>query len=357
MAAEMEREARAGGRAGLDVVLQELHAGLRGDLPPESERRNLVNSPQRLFFQPLGPFLVDEASAIKNRGRIPRASLVPFWTWIARDLVPTDTKTYVEAVTALMPDDEVAATKLAKSFQDHVVGRARDAFDQAGRDDMATRRFAAQFSSPREMEEVRDVVAILRARDALTAIAARLPQGTINSLADEPMTAVRAVFNAPLTRHPDIFPYALVLLLRRLAQPWQIIRLAVRTVESDKVAKIAEVPLAAAAVELAFGELERRLAMLKAALTRRDMTAFAQTVKDIHDFARGFRTELDLAGGSAWAKRLAAVRKEVASLLSDEIAASSAGLRRLLKPRTSKEAAAESPVTADDVAEFDAIDA
>ncbi|BBF93553.1 hypothetical protein [Blastochloris tepida] len=349
VAAELEREARAGGRAGLDVVLQELHAGLRGRFPAEQERRELANAPQRLFFQPLGPFLIDETPAAKVRGRIPRASLAAVWTWIARDLVPVDAKTYSEAVTALMPDDEAAAAKLAKSFQDHVLARMRAVLDQAGRDEVAARRLAAQFRSQREVEELRDIVAVLRARDALTAIASRLPP-IIRNLADETMTGVRAVFNAPLTRHPEVFPYALVVLMGRLVQPWQILRFAARMAETDSAAKIAEMPAAAAAVELAFAELERRAPDLGPALRRRDMGTFAQTLKDVHDFVRGFRTELDLAAGSPWAKRLAAVRKDVASLLSDEIAAASAEVRRLLKPRNRREAAAEPLIPAPDVA-------
>jgi hypothetical protein len=171
----------------------------------------------------------------------------------------------------------------------------------------------------------------------------------VRNLADQAMEAARAVFNAPAARHADVLPYALAMLKSRLAQPWQIIRIAIKAVESDSAAKIADSPFAVA-VELAFADLERRVGALKVALRQRDPATLAPVVKDIHDYARGFRTELDLRSDSPWGRRLAAVRKEVASLLSTELVAASADIRHLLKPRSRPEAASETAISPAQVA-------
>ncbi|ALK10105.1 hypothetical protein [Blastochloris viridis] len=342
---KLEREAAAGDDTAT-IVLQELRGTAAS---PAEAPQPRITSPQQLFFLPVEPFLADEVSPTKIRGVIPRACLEPIWTWLSRDVLPADIKAFTVAVaTTLQPGDEASALRIAKSFQDHTIIRIRAALTAAARDEVAARKLSAQLGSQREVEELRDVLAILCARDALGAIGGRLPT-SIKNLSDQNLDAARAVFNGSMARHPDVLPYALALLMRRLAQPWQIVRVAIKAAETDVAAKIAETPFAAA-VELAFADLDRKVALLKALMKRRDFSALAPVVKDIHDDARGFRTELDLRGDSAWSRRLAAIRKDIAALLSTEIAACSTDIRRLLKMRTRKEAASEPAVSAADVA-------
>ena len=69
LAAELER-ARARGEEppGAALILEELRSeAFAGRKPPRPSH------PQRLFFTPLEPFLVDDAPARKHRGRISRA--------------------------------------------------------------------------------------------------------------------------------------------------------------------------------------------------------------------------------------------------------------------------------------------
>jgi hypothetical protein len=352
---KLEREA-TGGDGAATVLLQKVREDLRASTPakaaatpPRAEAPPRILSPQQLFFAPVEPFLIEEAAAVKSRGCVPRTSLDAIWTWLSRDLLPADAKAFSDAVTAAFKaGDEAAALKLAKSFQDHAGARMREALEATARDEVARRRLSAQIGSEREIEELRDVLAILRARDALAAIGSRLPTA-IRNLADQPMEAARAVFNVPVTRHADVLPYALALLKARLAQPWQVIRIAIKAVESDSATKIAESPFAVA-VELAFADLDRRVGALKVALRQRDPATLAPVVKDIHDYARGFRTELDMRSDSPWGRRLAAVRKEVAALLSTELATCSADIRHLLKPRSRPEAASESAISPAQVA-------
>ena len=65
---------------------------------------------------------------------------------------------------------------------------------------------------------MRELAAILRARDALGVIGSRLPP-SISNLADEQLDNVKALLESPIGRHRDVFLYALLLVMSRLARP------------------------------------------------------------------------------------------------------------------------------------------
>src|SRR3712207_2444775 len=76
--AELERGLlRGADLPAAELVLQELRREAR-----ESARPKRPGNLQRLFFQPLEPFLVDDSTQV-HPGRIARAALEPFWDWIS----------------------------------------------------------------------------------------------------------------------------------------------------------------------------------------------------------------------------------------------------------------------------------
>src|SRR5580704_6507278 len=77
-------------------------------------------------------------------------------------------------------------------------------------------------------------------------------------------------------------------------------------------------------------------------------------LKELHDAARGLRTEIELSVDSAWSRQLAAIRSDISNLLKPEIDATPGQVRRLLRPRPAKEIAPRSLVDAIDVDEVEA---
>ena len=57
-------------------------------------------------------------------------------------------------------------------------------------------------------------------------------------------------------------------------------------------------------------------------------------LKNIHDAARGLRTEIDLSGDSPWSRQLTAIRTEVSNVLRGEIEVLAAPMR--MSPRSTK---------------------
>jgi len=142
------RELKPAARSLLATELERAH--LRGESPPgaslilealseaarrEGHRLPRVGNPQRLFFAPIEPFIVDDAPERQHRGRIARACLDPIWTWICRDLMPKEAKSYSDQVQLLLAAKEKnGAEQVARAFQDLAEQRLRECFLAIKRD-------------------------------------------------------------------------------------------------------------------------------------------------------------------------------------------------------------------------------
>jgi hypothetical protein len=242
---------------------------------------------------------------------------------------------------------------VTRAFQDHVAAQMRQALDAVAVDDKARRRMSGQIGIPNALEIVNEILGILKARDALAALGGRLPRH-INALAEPHIEQIKALLDALQGRNPELLLYGLLLVMSRLAAPWQLVRLATKAAESDKAAKIVLNPYAIA-VTIVLAEVERLVGELKADLKSGPGVVVIAVLKDIHDAARGLRTELDLSSDSPWGKQLAAIRTEISHLLKSEIESMPGRVRRLLRPRPAKDISPGSALDAADVAETEAL--
>jgi hypothetical protein len=348
---ELERALLRGDEVpGGDLILQEVRRAVR----ESGEQSPRIGNPARLFFRPIEPFLVDETPVHKLQGRIARASLEPIWVWIGRDLMPRETATFADEVSAaLLADDATTSETLTFAFQDLAAERIQRALAAAHGDDKLRRRLTGQLGTAMAFDDARDVAAILKLRDALTLIADHLP-GHVQNLADGQLDAVKALLDARAARNGDLLSYALMLVMGRLAAPWQLIRLAVKAAQSDDATRIAATPYAMA-VMLVLADVERMVGELKADLKRASAGAVTSLLKCIHDAARGLRTELGMAVDSLWGRQLAAIRADISTVLGAEIEPASGRVRRLLRPRRPTEIAAGSALDAAEVADTEAL--
>jgi len=138
--------------------------------------------------------------------------------------------------------------------------------------------------------------------------------------------------------------------MNRLAVPWQLIRIAARAAESDDTARIGGTPYAVA-VTIVLSEAENTVDELRTEF--RAGRPIASILKELHDTARGLRTEMDLSVDSAWSRQLAAIRSEVSNMLKPEIDSTPGRVRRLLRPRPAKEIATGSVVDSVEVGDLE----
>jgi hypothetical protein len=347
--AELERGLLRGEEMlGAELVLQELRRLVR-----DSGRGGArIGNPARLFFRPLEPFLVDDEPDHKHRGRVARAVLQRFWEWLGREIMPVETQAFTEeAGHALAANDTAKAEQLTREFQDRAVTQIETALQAAEGHDKARRHIASAIGTPRGLEDVQEIAGILKVRHTLSALGERLPK-RIGKLAGEQLNGVKAVLDSPPARNHKVFLYALLMVMNRLAMPWQLIRLATKEARSDTAARVAETHYEVA-VTVALTEIERMVNELKAELHSGSGVALSSLLKTIHDSVRGIRTELDLPAESAWGKQLAHIRASIAELLKTEIESVPGRVRRLLRHRPSKEIAAGSMLDAGDVDDTD----
>jgi len=349
--AELERALLRGDDVpGGDLLLQEVRSSVR----ETGLRAPRLGSAARLFFRPLEPFLIDDQSAHKHPARIARASLQPIWDWICRDVLPEVGNHFSYAVTrALIDDGGADCDHLIRPFQDQVAARVRLMLHAIETDDKARRRMIGQIGAPHALDLARDVLAILAGRDVLAAMASRLP-GHIANLADAQLEQVKGIVDACTASAQGLLPFALIMVMGRLASPWQLIRLAVRGAESDDASRIATMPYAIA-VSITLADIERMVGELKADLKGGRNLAVTALLKCIHDAVRGARSELDLAVDSPWGRQLAAIRSEVSSALRTEIESIPGRVRRLLRPRPAGKTAATARLDPSEVAETEAL--
>ncbi len=315
---------------------------------PAAALSDLDSHPARMFFTFLEPFFVDDAPEYVHHGRLARATAAPIWEWICRDLVPAEAKAYADNVLKLL-----SAGQATNAFQEKVAQAIDKALAGTAGDDKARRKLATQIGTPRAIDDVRYLATVLKSRDVLAVLAGKVPP-KIRNLTDDQIGAVIGFLDSNAGRQREVYLMALVLVLNRLAAPWQLIRLAIKAADSDFPNRIAETPYAPA-VTIVLAELERLVRQLDANLRRGQAMEQPTLLKEIHDAARGLRTEIDFSADSPWARTLAAIRGQLAVALRPEIESAPGRVRRMLRLRAAKDIVPGSVLDASDVAETEAL--
>lgn len=202
------------------TVMKELRKGIRKSGLPV---RQAVN-PSVIFYVPVEPFVVDQISEEPVVATVPRLSLNAIWAWICRNLLPREAQTYIDlAKAALEADDQPSALTAATLFQDEVVEAARPAM----RSKTATleRRLAAYGGPQTVLADLHTVVQILRMRDALKEFTTALP-ASIDLSDKAALTRVAKLVTPKDASDEARCTQGLAIIMARLADPWQLVRLA-----------------------------------------------------------------------------------------------------------------------------------
>lgn len=331
-----------------NFVLEQLRKIARG---ADDDARPRTDNPTRLLFRPLEPFLI-EGNVVSRPGQIRRASLLPVWQWLAREGAPEAAREFEQALSrgpesGTTPEIENAARKVQSAAAEAL----RDiALSAPGTDN---RRALSRIGSVEVTEDLPSIASVLQAREAIDTLGSRLPS-YMRVFNEAQIEAVTSALNVPSLQTPQLLPFALSLVLQRLAAPWQIIRLAVRMAASDDEIRVAATPYGIA-VTIALHDLSCVAATLRADIRRGRFGDVTEHLKTLHDGVRGLRTELDLRNDSAWGRQLASIRADISSALQSEIDSVPGRVRRLLRQRTEKDTATGSKIDPADVDEITAL--
>ena len=346
---EFERAIERGEDASVaNLVLEELRKIVRGS---NDDARPRTDNPARILFHSLEPFLID-GNGTPRPGQIRRSSLLPVWQWLAREAAPALAGEF-EAALARGPDSgttpeiEAASRKLQAAAVEAMHAAAKPAHG------VDNRRTLSRIGPADVVEDLPSIASVLEAREAFETLNSRLPS-YLRIFNDIQVSSILSALNVPSLQSPQLLPFALSMVIQRLAEPWQIIRLAIRMAASDDEMRVASTPYGSA-VTIALHDLSRLAATLRTDIRRSRFGEVAEHLKTLHDGVRGLRTELDLRNDSVWGRQLAAIRSDISSALQSEIDSVPGRVRRLLRQRTDKDIAAGAAINSGDVDETRAL--
>jgi hypothetical protein len=301
-----------------DIVLAELRSMIRKS-QVTTER---AGSPSRRFFDPIEPFIVDGTPSNVVRGQIARGSLNPIWIWISRDLLSTEAKSYSTSVArALGADDKKAVAEQVEAFHALALRPIRKALASDETKKRVEESLGTYMGPPRAMADLREIVAVLTIRHALAAVASKLPELVV-SFSGEHLAAVKRTLDEVMADCGDAFMYALLLVMKRLSRPWELVRLGMVSGEA------ANSPYRVA-IMLVLVDLEEKVANLRTALRAGANKKIGRLIEIIGATLAGLAAEIDLSKNAWTAQKLNQIRSEVHALLAREIETMPASVQRL----------------------------
>ncbi len=297
---------------GAAAILEKLRAEFRN--AGQTQNRN----PQRYFYAPVEPLLVDGDPDHPNPGRISRGSLSPIWEWISQDLLRTMARDYTAQMRDLIAaDKQREARKTAATFQTKVVKSLENTLGSPNAAAQVRIKLATYTASRSVFSDLGKIMCALRARDALAKFEQALPE-KISNLDDGRVDAMTERLVALAKSSKDAVPYGLTMIANRLKKPWQLIRLATKAAPSKDAAEIAAAPYAIA-VTMVLDRLEDKKLALRFALKNERVLVAKQLLTEIYDTEYALQVRIDGLEQSEWGARLRKIMDSIAALVEAEV--------------------------------------
>lgn len=320
--------ARGDNTAVATYVLGELRRIARVDDAPVIAR---TDDPMRLVFKPFEPFLTDAMSP--QPGAVRRSLLLQIWQWLKRDGAPVAVERLTTALQSLTDPARVADRNFAISdFQRAAAIALTTAATAPPSDQKAILARIGPTIVPEDLTQLAD---LLRAREALDALALKLPP-KVKDFTAAHVAMFEAALGHPALQTKSVVPFAMTLAMARLQTPWQIIRLATKIADSDSEFRISSTPYAIA-VTMAMQELANVAALLREDFQRGRFSDVSAHLTALHDGVRGLLAEIAFRQDSVWGRQMAALRAEISQTLRVQIDALPARVRRLLRQRSAND--------------------
>jgi hypothetical protein len=312
---ELERLELAGTEIpGAAPVVEKLRAEFRGG--GQSQPR--LAHPQRFFFAPLDPLLVDGAPEHANSGRVQRGSLAALWEWISRDLLPTMARDYATQITDLVAvDKQKEARQAATVFQTKVAKSLENTLRSPETAALVRAKLATYTTSRTAYDDLTKMLCILRARDALAKFEKALP-ASIDKFDDARLARITQLLDGFGKDSAEDIPFALALVATRLRTSWHLIYLATKAAPSKHAADIAGTPYAIT-VSMALDRLDDRRSALRIALKNSRILVAKELLIDIYDIEYALQAHIDGLEESEWGQRLDRLMKATADLVATEV--------------------------------------
>jgi hypothetical protein len=270
-------------------------------------------TPLRLFCRPFQDLLASEQRRVKQKAVIARSTLLPAWNWISQELLPQETFAYAnECRTLVLGHKHDAALVCAAKFWPLAAEAIRAALSTE------TGRKAAQKSlgDVFAVEDAADMAQLLSAGEVLEQLNALLP-APVHSFQEKLVWQVREIYDRVAASHPDVAPYVAVIVMNRLAKPWEALRLPLLVTRHTDDTLIAKTDMGLVG-EILFARMEA----LKTSIqnTRHPLFDADQLMEEtgmFADLSRHIVKEIEIKREGEWGKRLLAERVLIGKVMEN----------------------------------------
>ncbi|MBP6012372.1 MAG: hypothetical protein KBA31_09110 [Alphaproteobacteria bacterium] len=244
LAAYAEEQRIAGERAfPTDLILD----SLRPTLTQQQAQR--TPTALRLFCEPIEDFLVDRRD-FKQPGRIARRSIRTLWRWLSDDALRLDLPDLeAQLSSAILSGNVWLQEGLHERLQVEVL-RAIEAATQSAESEAARYALARKLGGDDVVHDMQEIGFLIARAQPLSRFKAQLPQ-RIDTLSDQHLATIRETCAALTGPQAGLKPYAALLVLARLDQPWEAVRLAEGTTDFDAAAEILLADIEGLALDIA----------------------------------------------------------------------------------------------------------
>jgi len=287
-----------------ELILEALRPTLR-----RSEHRHRTPTPLRLFCQPFEDLLSSGPQKEKQKGRIARASVSPVWNWLCKALIPDEATSYLLDVKALVlaykfEDAEMRAT-LFRALAGEALGAA------IARDRKAARLALINDAAVADAEEMS---MLLRAAPSMLEIQQILPK-PVPALTDELLWNLRRIYDEVAASVVDAAPYVPVVAMRRLAKPWEALKLGLLITHQAQDTLISSTDLGLVG-DILFCEMEEcRVAIHAVRPPEFDVDALLKHLTGFTDVSSAIVKEVEILRRGKWGQRLLKDRAAVGAVM------------------------------------------
>jgi hypothetical protein len=298
--AELERLHLMGqGIPGCDSLIASLRVEFRKS-PPGSDRSG---EPSTHFFQPLDPVLVSIPSADAHAGQISAPSLLPIWEWINQMLLPTMAREYDSKVRpAIAANKRRDVDQITAAFQSKVEKSLDGIFSDPVSVERIRGELAKITASATVVNDLEKVLRFLKSREALAQFCDALPK-EITTFKGRSLVDMRQKLDALRARHADAVPFAMHMILCRLKEPWQLIRLVTDDSRVAETGDVAATPYASAFPAVLSVLHERRMRLIGELRLNHVLAARAILVS-VYEFETALRQRTGHLSRSDWGQQL-----------------------------------------------------
>lgn len=192
-----------------------------------------VPSPERLFAVAFEDLLNALPGRRKQFGRISRSSIRPMWNWLKRDLLPGEFEEIEARIKSLVVEEKMdEANALVHDLQIVAGNHMHEELDRVVRDNEEYEDLSEHVGGPGVVADLRDMAMCLEVNSRISEIQSTFPRPYLG-FDEDGLSELKRIYEAFRAHNPEHSAYCLLVIVGRMARPWEILSAIETLTEND----------------------------------------------------------------------------------------------------------------------------